>query len=72
MFTIGGSVRIILENGALDPGLHDIQYVIPRFHFVLFFGVTNNTAQSAGGNFKNSKPIGEVGCCESQITKRSH
>ena len=72
MFTIGGSVRIILENGALDPGLHDIQYVIPRFHFVLFFGAINNTAQSGGGNFKNSKPIGEVGCCESQITGRSH
>ena len=26
---------------------------------------TSSTAQSGGGSFKNRKPIGEVGCCES-------
>ena len=26
----------------------------------------------AGGSFKNRKPIGEVGCCESRMAKRSH
>ena len=26
---------------------------------------TSSTAQGGGGSFKNRKPIGEVGCCES-------
>ena len=31
---------------------------------------TSSTAQGSGGSFKNWKPIGEVGCCESQMTER--
>ena len=34
--------------------------------------VTSSTAQGGGGSFKNRKPIGEVGCCESGIAGRSH
>ena len=36
--------------------------------------VTDNssTAQGGGGSFKNRKPIGEVGCCESGMAERSH
>ena len=30
---------------------------------------TSSTAQGGGGSFKNRKPIGEVGCCESGIGK---
>ena len=33
---------------------------------------TSSTAQGGGGSFKNRKPIGEVGCCESGMAKRSH
>ena len=33
---------------------------------------TNSTAQGGGGSFKNSKPIGEVGCCESRMAERIH
>ena len=33
---------------------------------------TSSTAQGGGGSFKNRKPIGEVGCCESGMTERSH
>ena len=29
-------------------------------------------AQGGGGSFKNRKPIGEVGCCESGMAERSH
>ena len=29
--------------------------------------VTSSTAQGGGGSFKHRKPIGEVGCCESQM-----
>ena len=31
-----------------------------------------STAQGGGGSFKNRKPIGEVGCCESGMAERSH
>ena len=27
--------------------------------------LTSSTAQGSGGSFKNRKPIGEIGCCES-------
>ena len=33
---------------------------------------TSSTAQGGGGNFKNRKPIGKVGCCESRMAERSH
>ena len=33
---------------------------------------TSSTAQGRGGSFKNRKPIGEAGCCESRMAERSH
>ena len=33
---------------------------------------TSSTAQGGGGSFKNRKPIGEVGCCDSRMAKRIH
>ena len=33
---------------------------------------TSSTAQGGGGSFKNRKPIGEAGCCESRMAERSH
>ena len=33
---------------------------------------TSSTAQGGGGSFKNRKPIGDVGCCESRMAERSH
>ena len=33
---------------------------------------TSSTAQGGGGSFKNRKPIGEVGCCESGMAEQSH
>ena len=40
------------------------------WHFLLMF--TSSAAQGGGGSFKNRKPIGEVGCCESGMAERSH
>ena len=34
--------------------------------------VTSSTAQGGCGSFKNRKPIGEIGCCESGMAERSH
>ena len=33
---------------------------------------TSSTAQGGGGSFKNRKPIGEIGCCDSGMAERSH
>ena len=33
---------------------------------------TSSTAQGGGGSFKNRKPIGEIGCCESEMAERSY
>ena len=33
---------------------------------------TSSTAQGGGGSFKNRKPIGLVGCCESRMAERIH
>ena len=38
----------------------------------LWISDTSSTAQGGGGSFKNRKPIGEVGCCESGMAERSH
>ena len=32
---------------------------------------TSSTAQGGGGSFKNRKPIGEVGCCDSRMAERT-
>ena len=37
-----------------------------------FTSDTSSTAQGGGGSFKNRKPIGEIGCCESEMAERSH
>jgi len=39
-----------------------------------FSATSNNSsmAQGGGGSLKNGKPIGEVGCCESQMAERIH
>ena len=46
-----------------------------KFQFErLKFGkmATSSIAQGGGGSFKNRKPIGEVGCCESRMAERIH
>ena len=42
------------------------------FYFTMTIISTSSTAQGGGGSFKNRKPIGEVGCCESGMAERSH
>ena len=41
-------------------------------HIINYNYHTSSTAQGGGGSFKNRKPIGEVGCCESGMAERSH
>ena len=43
----------------------------PRHPFFgsIIVNYTSSTAQGGGGSFKNRKPIGEVGCCESGMAE---
>ena len=40
------------------------------FSWYKFEVYTSSTAQGGGGSFKNRKPIGELGCCESGMAER--
>ena len=52
-------------------------YIIPYTYIYIYIHLTvtyytSSTAQGGGGSFKNRKPIGEVGCCESGMAERNH
>ena len=55
---------------------HIILYYFILFYTILYYIIklyyTSSTAQGSGGSFKNRKPIGEVGCCDSGMAERSH
>ena len=52
--------------------LHYITLHYITSHHIHTYKHTSSTAQGGGRNFKNRKPIGEVGCCESRMAERSH
>ena len=66
------------RNPALRPLLCPCLQSVPHGKgmkvFALLLGEpdTSSTAQGGGGSFKNRKPIGEVGCCESRMAERIH
>ena len=43
-----------------------------NMNVIIIIMVTSSAAQGGGGSFKNRKPIGGVGCCESRMAERSH
>ena len=45
---------------------------VHKYASVIKWVYTSSTAQGGGGSFKNRKPIGEIGCCESGMAERSH
>ena len=47
-------------------------YIYIYIYITYIHTTTSSTAQGGGGSFKNRKPIGEVGCCESGMAERSH
>ena len=47
-------------------GFHTLYiYIFKYVCNVYIYVCTSSTAQGGGGSFKNRKPIGEIGCCES-------
>ena len=49
-----------------------LSYLILFYLIYFILSYPSSTAQGGGGSFKNRKPIGEVGCCESGMAERSH
>ena len=47
--------------------IYDIKIYIS--HICIY---TSSTAQGGGGSFKNWKPIGRVGCCDSRMAEQIH
>ena len=43
-----------------------------HYYYSYKYKYTSSTAQGGGGSFKNRKPTGEVGCCESRMAERIH
>ena len=50
----------------------DVVQMRSSFNVHILEMYTSSTAQGGGGSFKNRKPIGEVGGCESGMAERSH
>ena len=64
--------QAVALSGPLAAGLNQIcGILVPQIaaHIIIY---TSSTAQGGGGSFKNRKPIGEVGCCESGMAERIH
>ena len=65
---------IFFKAGSL-PALYHLQGGTPLVTLLIswfIIPITSSTAQGGGGSFKNRKPIGEVGCCESGMAERIH
>jgi len=62
-----------LENGDLTINYSgDSMDINETMGYIMIYIYTSSTAQGGGGSFKNRKPIGEIGCCESGMAERSH
>ena len=85
--TDGTGVSYYLRGLAVWPALHIFKwccriyiyiyiYIYIRYYMCIIYTYiyiyTSSTAQGGGGSFKNRKPIGEIGCCESRMAERIH
>ena len=52
--------------------LHETSFEYANREIYVLLIITSSTAQGGGVSFKNRKPIGEVGCCDSQMAERTH
>ena len=47
-------------------------YILHYIQYTYIVSIPARTAQDGGGNFKDRKPIGEAGCCESWMAEQVH
>ena len=67
-FETSSYIFIIFQNEVDD----NLKSNNKRCRFDEASGSTSRAARGGGGSFKNRKRIGEIGCCESRMTKRKH
>ena len=56
-------------TGRWHKQIETARYVYTHLYLYTY---TSSTAQGGGGSFKNTKPIGRVGCCDSRMAERIH
>ena len=59
-------------NGRAMRCCADTEIIRTHQRSIKYHSNTSSTAQGGGGSFKNRKPIGEIGCCESRMSERIH
>ena len=59
-------IVISRTSSHITHALSQVDLIMSLIHY------TSSTAQGGGGSFKNRKPIGEIGCCESRMSERLH
>jgi len=72
---VGGAITILKYmkvTGKDDPIYYGKLKMFETTNQSTYAYFTSSTAQGGGGSFKNRKPIGEIGCCESGMAERIH
>ena len=59
----------VIYDGAI---LFDYNHRLRKWMMLDTWLYTSSTAQGGGGSFKKRKTIGEIGCCESRMSKQKH
>ena len=67
VYTVKCRLSLVYIQKSL-PSLKLTLTTLKLLSYIVYY--TSSTAQGGGGSFKNRKPIGEVGCCESQMKER--
>ena len=68
---VGGPLSLLQQNKFSQClSTFIIHVYINIYIYIIIY--TSSTAQGGGGSFKNRKPIGDVGCCESRMAERIH
>ena len=64
--------RTTKNKSSGNAGVQEGEYLQSPKHLRHCSVITSSAAQGGGGSFKNRKPLGEVGCCESRMAERIH
>ena len=64
--------RMEIHKCKNNPEIYRRSYERIRTILPIQINCTSSTAQGGGGSFKNRKPIGKVGCCDSRMADRIH
>jgi hypothetical protein len=68
-------LHVLLAHGSNGRAMRccaDTEIIRTHQRSIKYHSNTSSTAQGGGGSFKNRKPIGEIGCCESRMSERIH